>query len=81
MPFGLCNAPGKFQSLIQTIFHEKLLQILLVYRDDIVYSDTIADHGVMRLARGRVLCCPKSRMVSSESSPMLADVYVELRER
>ena len=45
MPVGLCNAPGTFQRLMQTIFHEELLQILLVYLDDIiVYSDTIADH-------------------------------------
>lgn len=45
MPFGLCNAPGTFQRLKQMIFHEELLQILLVYLDNIVvYSDTIADH-------------------------------------
>lgn len=45
MPFGLCNAPSTFQRLMQTIFREELLQILLVYLDDIiVYSDTITDH-------------------------------------
>ena len=45
MPFGLCNAPGTFHRLKQTIFREELLQILLVYLDDIiVYSDTIGDH-------------------------------------
>ena len=50
MPFGLCNAPGTFQRLKQTIFHEELLQILLVYLDIIVYSNTIADH-LKRLER------------------------------
>ena len=51
MPFGLCNAPGTFQRLMQMIFREELLQILLVYLDDIiVYSDTIADH-LKRLER------------------------------
>ena len=51
MPFSLCNAPGTFQRLMQTIFHEELLQILLVYLDNIiVYSDTIADH-LKRLER------------------------------
>ena len=51
MPFGLCNTPGTFQRLMQTIFREELLQILLVYLDDIiVYSDTIADH-LKRLER------------------------------
>lgn len=51
MPFGLCNAPATFQRLMQTIFREDLLQILLVYLDDIiVYSDSIADH-LKRLER------------------------------
>ena len=36
MPFGLCNTPGTFQRLMQTIFREELLQILLVYLDDII---------------------------------------------
>ena len=50
-PFGLCNAPATFQKLMQTIFREDLLQILLVYLDDIiVYSDRIADH-LRRLER------------------------------
>lgn len=31
MPFGLCNVPGTFQRLMQMIFREELLQILLVY--------------------------------------------------
>lgn len=45
MPFGLYNAPASFQRLMQTIFREDLLQILLVYLDNIiVYSDSIADH-------------------------------------
>lgn len=45
MPFGLSNAPVLFQKLMQTIFCEELLQILLVYLDDIiVYSCSIADH-------------------------------------
>ena len=45
MPFGLCNAPALFQKLMQTILHEELLQILLVYLDDIImYSCNITDH-------------------------------------
>ena len=45
MPFRLCNAPSLFQKLMQTIFREELLQILLVYLDGIiVYSCSIADH-------------------------------------
>ena len=45
MAFGLCNAPATFQRMMQTIFREDLLQILLVYLDDIiVYSTSIAVH-------------------------------------
>ena len=51
MPFRLCNAPATFQRLMQMIFQEDLLQILLVYLDDIVvYIDSIADH-LRRLER------------------------------
>ena len=51
MPFGLCNAPATFQRLMQTIFREDLLKILLVYLDDIiVYSGGVADH-LRRLER------------------------------
>ena len=45
MPFGLNNAPATFQRLMQNIFREDVLKILLVYLDDIiVYSGTIAEH-------------------------------------
>ena len=45
MSFGLYNAPALFQRLMQIIFCEDLLQILLVYLDDIItYSDSIVDH-------------------------------------
>ena len=51
MPFGLCNALALFQKLMQTIFCEELLQVLLVYLDDIiVYSSSIVDH-LRRLER------------------------------
>ena len=45
MPFGLCNAPGTYQRLMQTVFREELFNSLLCYLDDIlVYSTTIAEH-------------------------------------
>ena len=51
MPFRLCNAPALFQRIMQTIFHEDLLQTLLVYLDDIiVHSSSIAEH-LKRLER------------------------------
>ena len=45
MPFGLSNAPATFQRLMQTVFREELLSVLLCYLDDIlVYSRTIVEH-------------------------------------
>jgi transposase InsO family protein len=45
MPFGLSNAPATFQRLMQGIFRDDLLQILICYLDDIiVYSNDIEEH-------------------------------------
>ena len=45
MPFGLCNAPGTFQRLMEKVLHGLLYRCVLVYLDDIiVYSRTLADH-------------------------------------
>ena len=45
MPFGLCNAPGTFQRLMERIFGDQSLQSLLLYLDDIViFSTTFSQH-------------------------------------
>ena len=45
MPFGLCNAPGTFQRLMQRIFGDKQCKSLLLYLDDIVvFSSTVEQH-------------------------------------
>ena len=45
MPFGLGGAHGAFQRIMQTIFRDKLLEILIVYLDDIiVFSQDISTH-------------------------------------
>lgn len=45
MPFGLCNAPGTFQRLMQRLCGEQQCQTLLLYLDDIVvFSSTVEQH-------------------------------------
>ena len=49
MPFGLGNASSTFQRLMQQVFHEDILQVLLAYLDHIiVFSKTVKEH-IIRL--------------------------------
>lgn len=45
MPFGLCNAPGTFQWLMERMFGAQHCQSLLLYLDDIiVFSSSVGEH-------------------------------------
>ncbi|KHJ31814.1 hypothetical protein EV44_g1960 [Erysiphe necator] len=45
MPFGLCNAPSSFQSLINDTIHDYLDVFATAYLDDIlIYSESLDDH-------------------------------------
>lgn len=45
MPFGLCNAPGTFQRLMERMFGAQHGQSLLLYLDDIVvFSASVDEH-------------------------------------
>ena len=45
MPFGLCNAPGVFQRIMNTVLSPVLWRLAMVYIDDvIVFSKTEEEH-------------------------------------
>lgn len=45
MPFGLCNAPGTFQRLMERLFGDQQCQSLLLYLEDVVvFSTLVAKH-------------------------------------
>ena len=45
MPFGLCNAPSTFQSMINHVFRDMLDAGVIAYMEDIlIYSETIEEH-------------------------------------
>ncbi len=63
MPFGLCNASLTFTTLVNSIFHEKLDEFMIIYIDDILlYSKMEKNHMehleyvLNKLQRKKTLC-------------------------
>ena len=45
MPFGLCNAPATFQSMMHAVLWTVLNDGVIVYIDNLlIYSETLEDH-------------------------------------
>ncbi|MBW0594211.1 hypothetical protein O181_133926 [Austropuccinia psidii MF-1] len=65
MPFGIKNAPAHFQTIIDTIFQEEILQgWMLVYIDYIIlYPDALEDH-VLYIDRVLSKCTPRNLKIS-----------------
>ncbi|MBW0504122.1 hypothetical protein O181_043837 [Austropuccinia psidii MF-1] len=65
MPFGIKNAPGHFQRMMDTIFQEEILEgWMVVYIDDIIiYSETWEDH-VQYIVRLLSKCTPINLEIS-----------------
>ncbi|KAL2249963.1 UNVERIFIED_CONTAM: Transposon Ty3-G Gag-Pol polyprotein [Sesamum indicum] len=67
MPFGLCNAPGTFQVLMNQVFEPFLKKFVLIFFDDIlVYSQSWNDHllhlrKVLELLRSHRLYAKKNK--------------------
>ena len=62
MPFGLCNPPSMFQSMINDVFRDMLDVGVIAYMDDIlIYTETVEEHvalvrRVMERLRKACLC-------------------------
>lgn len=69
MPFGLSNAPGTFQALMNSIFGPYLRKFILVFFDDIlIYSKSLKEHMehielVLKVLKENQLCAKLSKCV------------------
>ena len=51
MPFGLCNAPATFTTLMNNIFHEYWDDFVIIYIDNILVYSKTAEEDVEHLEK------------------------------
>lgn len=81
MPFGLCNAPGTFQTLMNRVLSDMINIYVLVYVDDIlIFSKTWEEHlrhlrlVFERLRQQKLYCAVKKCMFGRTELPWLGHV-------
>jgi transposase InsO family protein len=72
MPFGLANAPATWQKLMTRVFREDIMNILLVYLDDIIIFSRSFEEHIHRL--DKALC-----QLSKHGLKLRADKCILLR--
>ena len=50
MPFGLCNAPGTFERLMEKVLQGLQWETHLIYLDDVIIYSKTSDEQIKRLA-------------------------------
>ncbi|MBW0466945.1 hypothetical protein O181_006660 [Austropuccinia psidii MF-1] len=82
MPFVIKNSPAHFQTMMDTIFQEEILQgWIVVYIDDIIiYSETWEDH-VQQIDRFLSKCIPINLKISLKKCNFGQQELLALRQK
>src|SRR4051812_47989376 len=82
MPFGLCNAPSTFQSMINDVFRDVLDEGVIAYMDDIlIYSESLEEHvelvrRVMQKIRDAGLCISIKKSIFHQKEVEFLGYYI-----
>ena len=71
MPFGLCNAPGTFERLMETVLRGMQWERAVLYLDDIIlFSKDVPDH---RRSRGSWALSSGQSSLETQQMPLLSE--------